>query len=237
MDTNFQKIKADLDASGATTGTEMETAFNGNFDKIRLNFAEQQNQINELLYVPLEITSFTGGGRYEKGQTVTGISFAWTYNKDVTSQSIGPGSVAVASNLRSYQLTAQNITSNRTYTLSASDGKTSRTASTSVTFLDSRYWGVSDKPDLDQAAILALSSELSSSRVQSRTFNCSGGKYFYLAWPAVFGTPSFKVGGLSFSDMVKTTIELTNASGYTASYDLWRVGTIQSGAAITVDVA
>lgn len=45
MDTNFQKIKADPNDSIATTGTQMQNTFNGNFDKIKQNFTEQQESI------------------------------------------------------------------------------------------------------------------------------------------------------------------------------------------------
>jgi lysophospholipase L1-like esterase len=48
MNTNFQTIKADASPSIATSGAQMETAFNGNFDKVKDNFIEQQQAIDEL---------------------------------------------------------------------------------------------------------------------------------------------------------------------------------------------
>ena len=47
---------------------------------------------------------------------------------------------------------------------------------------------------------------------------------------------AFKVGGLSFTDMHVETRQVVNAQGYSASYNIYRPNSLQSGNAIPVDV-
>lgn len=192
--------------------------------------------LDELLYIA-PVVVLTGGSTVEIGQTVNSVVLNWTVNKEITSQSIDQGIGSLLPSLRTYTHSGQTITTNRTYTITVNDGATPATSSTSVLFSNKRYWGTSTLTSLTDAQIIALSSEFSSSRVQTRTFDCTGGKYFYFAWPTSFGTPSFKVGGLSFSDMTLVTRAFVNASGYSSSYDIYRVTNIQTGSAIIVEVS
>ena len=191
------------------------------------------------LYVALEITNFVGGNDYEKGSTVNNVNLVWSFNKpaNVVSQSINQGIGAISVGTTSHNLTLQNITANRTYTLTASDGKTVTTKDTTVRFLDSVYYGVSPLSTLSTAQVLMLNSELAEDRKANRLFDCTGGRYFYVAFPTLFGTPMFRVGGLAFSAMLKTTIPaFVNASGETLSLDVYRVQDMQWGTAIELAV-
>jgi len=49
-----------------------------------------------------------------------------------------------------------------------------------------------------------LSSELNNSKGKTITFDCSGGKYFYYAYPKSLGTSSWNVGGLAFTGYTLT---------------------------------
>ena len=239
MDTNFNKIKADPSTAVATSGTQMEAAFNGNFDKIKQNFTEHQAAIDELRYVELAISAFTGGGTYERGTVISAVNFAWAFNKtEIVTQSIAPDVPALSKDARSYNLAGQSITGNRTYTLTANDGKVTKTRQTAISIKDSRYWGVSEKATLTAAEILQLMfGELADNWAQERTFDCSGGKYFYIIGPSAWGEPRFKAGGLNFTAMQKTVMaNFVNASGATVSIDVWRVQDLQTASAIPVQV-
>lgn len=193
--------------------------------------------LDDLLYIAPNVV-LSGGSSHEKGETVTSVSLTWTLNKDITSQSINQGIGTLDVELRVYTHSGQTITTNRTYTITVSDGVNSDTSSITVAFYNKRYYGVSADDTLSDAEILAqLSGEYSSSRVQTRTFDCSGGKYFYIVYPTSWGTASFKVGGLSFSDMNLETRSFTNASGYAESYNIYRPNNIQTGSAILVEVS
>lgn len=193
--------------------------------------------LDQLLYISPDITSFTGGGTYEKGSVINNVNLSWTLNKGITSQSINQGIGDLDISLRKYDISEANLTEDTTYTLTVSDGKNSDSASTSVLFRQKGYWGVSTETSLTNEQILALSQEFSTGRNQNRTFDCSGGKYFYFVIPTQYCNGiQFKVGGLSFTGMEETTIQLTNASGYEASYNVYRCSNIQTGSAINVEV-
>ncbi len=194
-----------------------------------------QDAMDKLLYIEPSV-SISGGGNYEIGSTRATTTLTWSWNKAIQSQSLNQGIGSLDPALRTYTY-ANPISADTTFTITGTDGTTQKSASTSVNFLPKRYWGVSAKTSLTDEEIIALSSELSTSRVQTRTFDCSGGKYFYFAIKTSYCNGiAFKVGGLSFSDMIVSTRQFTNASGYTDSYNIYRVNNIQTGSAIQVEV-
>ena len=188
------------------------------------------------MYVPLTGT-LTGGNTYEIGSTVSQVVLNWTYNKPVTTQSINNGIGSLLASLRTYTHNGQTITTNRTYTLTGSDGTNTINSSTTVSFSYKRYWGTSSTTTLTDANILALTREFSFSRVQNRVFDCTGGKYFWIIYPSSFGSAAFKVGGLSFSDMNLEVRTITNESGANVQLYIFRVNNIQTGSAINVEVS
>lgn len=191
--------------------------------------------LDKLLYVAPTV-SILGGGNYEIGYTKETTNLTWTWNKTIRTQSLNQGIGDLEPSVRNYTYNTP-ITSNTTFTITGSDGTQSKSASTSVNFLPKRYWGVSTNTSLTDEQILALSSELSTSRTQTRTFNCSGGKYFYFVIRTQYCSGiSFKVGGLAFSDMLLTTRNVVNAQGFEAQYNIYRVNNIQTGSAIVVEV-
>lgn len=194
-----------------------------------------QDAMDKLLYITPTVT-ISGGNNYEIGYTKTSTTLTWTWNKTITSQSLNQGIGSLDPALRTYTYNTA-ITSDKTFTITGTDGTTQKSASTSVKFLPKRYWGVSTETSLTDAQIIALSNELSTSRTQTRTFNCSGGKYFYFVIRTSYCSGiAFKVGGLAFSDMDVTTRNVVNAQGYSASYNIYRVHNIQTGSAISVEV-
>lgn len=198
-----------------------------------------QEALDKLLYVTPVISTFTlSPAIAEKGSTITTLTFNWTINKNITSQSINNtiGSIPPADRILSK--TGLSLTANTTYQLTADDGTTTVNKSASIAFQQKRYWGVNSNTSLATSAdVLALSgSEFSTTRVQSKTFNPSN-QYIYFAFPATFGTPSFKVNGLANNAWIKSTISFTNASGFTEVYDVYRSQYSQTGSGIIVDIA
>lgn len=194
-----------------------------------------QDAMDKLLYTAPSV-SISGGGSYEIGYTKETTNLSWNWSKKITSQSLNQGIGSLDPTVRSYTYD-KPISSNTTFTITGSDGTTTKSASTTLSFMPKRYWGVSTATSLTDAQILALSSELSTSRAQTRTFNCSGGKYFYFVIRTDYCSGiKFKVGGLAFSDMKVETRNVVNAQGYPQSYNIYRVNNIQNGSAIAVEV-
>lgn len=199
-------------------------------------YATVEAALNALLYVAPKINSFSNTvNTVEIGQTITAVTLAWTLNKTMTSLSLNQ-SIGSVLGTTSKVLSGLSLTSGITYTLTAGDGENTAAASTSVVFDPKRYWGVSASDSLTSAEVLALgNSEFATSFGKSITYNATGGKYPYYAFPATFGTPSaVTVGGLAFSDFSVDVVSVTNASGYTQNYNVIRFSNIQTGAAISV---
>jgi len=206
-------------------------------------FRHWSSMIRGLAYVAPGSPSVTGGSSNEVGSTVTSVELNWTIalgSAALTSQSIDNGIGSISTALRTYTHGSQSITSNRTYTVSITDGTTPRAGNTTVAFYRRRHWGATATPlaSIDSAAILALgapSNEFASGHGKTITYDCTGGKYPTYAFPTSFGAlDSVTVGGLGFTDYTCNTVSHTNASGSTTNYYVCQFNYLQTGSAITV---
>jgi len=209
--------------SGDATGI----AYGGEFPSVR-------DALDALLYVAPVIGAFAASPAVvETGTTIPTVALTWTLNKAVSTEAI-TGLAPLTPDARSATALGP-FTSDHSWTLTANDGKTTVTASATITFRQRRYWGVSASPTLTTADILAFSGEFSTSKGKSVSYDCTGGRYPYFTYPASFGDPvGVTVGGLAFSDLVITTQSFTNASGYASNYKVIRFGNLQTGSAIAV---
>lgn len=112
-------------------------------------------------------------------------------------------------------------------------GDDSKSASAAVTFYHRRFWGASADANAD---ITTLSSELSNAKGKTITYDCSGGKYFYYAYPTSLGKASFNIGGLAVG-IEPTTTKITNAYGKEIEYYVYRSAEKQTGSAIKVIIS
>jgi len=195
------------------------------------------------------IVSFTNNvGTIEKGVTVTNVTLNWTLPSDPDEQEIDQGvGIITPVTERSEVLTGLSITSNFTWTLYVTKGSVNPSKQTSITFLNRGYWGTSATDDLhsDPTTIThaeligsphIFSTELMSSRVQTRSLNAGGGKYLYFAYPASFGTASFRVNGFPVTAWLTGTRAVTNSQGYTDTFRFYRSEYLQHGSDIVVEV-
>lgn len=183
------------------------------------NFVTQE----EFNYKPIAISTFTNNkNTLEMGTKVTEVTLNWTLNKNPKTMTIDSESITPAST-RTKTYTGQNITTNKTYTLKVTDEKdASATKTTSITFYNGVYWGVAAAGDYDSAFVLKLTKGLQANKTKTFSGNAGPGKYFFYAVPARYGTVTFNVGGFDGGFTKVATIEFTNASGYTESYDLYK---------------
>lgn len=107
-------------------------------------------------------------------------------------------------------------------------GNQTTSAQASVSFAHRRFYGVSIDPNTD---ITTLATELNNSRAKTVTFDCSGGKYFYYAYPKVLGKAAWNIGGLSIG-MTPTEITITNEYGLSVAYYVYRNDNLQTGSSI-----
>lgn len=181
--------------------------------------------------------TLTGGGTYERGQSVASVALAWSVSKPIAAQIItGPG-VAEPDVADRTATAAGPFTTDATWSLEAETALGElASGSTSLVFRSRRWWGVSASASLDDAALLALTGELATARQQTRTLDATGGRYLWFAWPAEFGAPAMWVGGLLNTAWIETIRDHVNVYGATRSYRLYRSQYLQSASAIAVEV-
>lgn len=183
--------------------------------------------LDTLLYVPVNLNSFTNSvNSVEIGGTVASATLTWSFNKTLTLLTLtDAGTLPVVQT--TYPATGP-WTSNKTWSIYGTDGSTADNGNTSITFYFSRYWGTSANASATDGDILALSSELSTTRVQSRTITAANA-YVYFAYPAAWGLASFTVNGLLNTAWTLVTRTFVNASGYSASYNIYRSDNLLTG--------
>ena len=182
--------------------------------------------IGKIYYVNPSITSFTmtpSTTEYEIGSTVNELAFNWTYNKDIVSQTLTDCTLADETVRTATYSTP--ITSNKTFTLTASDGENSVTASKSVSFKHKVYWGsAASASTYDSAFILALSGKKFATNYKGTySMNVATGQYGFLAYPDSWGMVStWWISGFEVETFDCGTVEFTNASGNTTTFRIVR---------------
>ena len=222
-----------LENSGGSGG---DISFSGNAEDVTYNNPNYSQLtsvdlaldkiLDKLYYVKPSITSFNmspSTTQYEKGQTVSSLSFTWSYNKNITSQSLSNCNITLSDRNATY---STPITSNKSFTLTCSDGENTVSASKNITFFDKIYWGSKDNSSLDSAFILSLSdNKFATAKAGTYSMTVATGEYGYIAMPTSFGVlSSVWIGGFEATVDDMGEIDFTNASGYTSKYKIYRTG-------------
>lgn len=218
----------------------LETQINEFQNKTEDELGNIKSILNELTYVYPAISSFsiTNPNR-ETGDKVGELTFNWAVNKQGLTLSInqGVGEVSGMSVTHSFDTP---ITTNKTFTLSASDDKNTVTKNATLSFLKRAFWFVDNQESVDEATILsATNSALVSSRVMTKTFNCSGGKYIYICIPTNLcsGTVGFTAFGLSTSFVLTQMSGFKNKYGVNVPMNVYRSLELQNGSNIEIKVS
>lgn len=172
------------------------------------------------------LSATPSGGTFEMGTTITApITFTWTTNKDITSQTLTDCALADAS-VRT-AIYNMNVTADKTFTLSVSDGENSASSSVSYKFLNKVYYGSASEPNsYDSAFILGLSNNKFATSIKgSYPITVESGQFGYIACPKSFNAPSeCYIGGFLTTLENAGEISFTNASGGVAAYTILRTG-------------
>ena len=180
-------------------------------------------RLADLEYVPIEIISFTNNiNTAEIGSVIKSVVFEWKLNKRAEKQTIG--SINISPVLSNYMQSGLNVTQNTSWTLRVSDERGKRVErDTSITFLNGVYYGVAESVEsIDSNFILKLSKTLTGSKNRTITVTTGSGQHIYYCVPTRLGTCNFNVGGFDGGFELVSTIDFTNASGYTESYDVYK---------------
>lgn len=190
------------------------------------------NRLDNLEYVPISLISFTKTGTtvFELGSTVDDVSFIWTANKTPSSLKINSTNLSTPTQSSgTVTLAEQGLTTTTTYTLTAGDGKNNSSRTATIYFYRGLYYGVSATDITTSAQVISLNELLRSSRSCTFTVNAGAGQYIWFCLPTVYGTPTFNVGGFDggFKDVL--TLNVTNKSGRTEEYHIWKSDNVNLG--------
>jgi hypothetical protein len=180
---------------------------------------EEGNFDEEETIIPVSIVSFEANCPLinELGLSISPI-FTWSYNiSKVDAQTINNIAVDVAS--RSKQLTG--ITSDTKVTLFASYKGYTDTKELSFIFVPKIYYGPHASDNLTNIKELPFShlGEINGAR-----FDCSGGKYAYVAIPAEFKNKlKLVVSSLETKAYTTSTVSVINSDNKTMEYTLYRL--------------
>ena len=213
----YAEIDARYNMTVWETGDLITAAKLNNIEQALLEHAQK---LDELLYKAITITSFNISKTLaEIGELVSNLKLTWSYSKEPTVQKLD-GNI-LDNSIRDHIITS-NITSNKTFKLEVSDGKTTVSRNAAINFYNGRYHGVSNSENYDSDFILSLNKTLTNSRACSFTVDCGQGQYIFFAIPTRFGTPTFTVGGFTGGFTKVATVDFTNASGYTEPYNIYK---------------
>lgn len=166
-----------------------------------------------------------GGGTFEKGSSQT-ITLRWEYDRPITAQTLNDETLPISLRTKIWEAVSEDTE----YTLSAAAGNLTATRTARVLFRLKKYWGVSAAAWLTDEEILRLHAGWAVRPHAPTRFDCTDGKYPYYILPASLAEDiEFWVGGLRNTDWQAETRPLTNASGHTEPYVIYRLNRIQTG--------
>lgn len=202
-----------------------------------------------LTYTAININSFSNNvGKLEVGSQLDSINLNWSLNKTPVSQTItgtNVSSTPVAPGTTSQSFVGigydPDAITTAQYNLSVDDGTNTDNASTSVQFLNRRYWAALPLSPVSNSFILSMNkdgiSSMQNSRVKTFTVSAGSSEYIWYCYPSRLGLSTIKDASTGFAiDMQSPVLfSFTNASGYTENYYVYR-STFDNLGNITVQV-
>ena len=170
------------------------------------------------------------GGTFEMGTVISApITFTWTTNKNITSQTL-TGCTLADANVRTATYNT-NVMADKSFTLSVSDGENFASSSVSYKFLNNVFWGSASTGIYNSTFINALSNKKLASAVKGTySFNIASGEYGFWAVPSNMTISSVWIGGFEVTVDDLGIVSYTNAQGYTRDYRIYKTGKSGLGA-------
>ena len=220
VDINIDSDDISTDETLSVSGAAADAKVTGD----RIN--ELSAQIADILYEPIEITSFKNSiGTMEIGSTLDTIILSWAINKEPTALAIEPYDDELSlSKSGQVELTELGITSTTTWSITATDERNSTSKkSTTVNFYNGVYYGVATEPDTyDDNFILGLKRELRGNKLSSINVTAGEGQYIYYCLPVSYEKCTFTLGGFAGGFELADTIVFKNNSEFSEDYYIYK---------------
>lgn len=204
----YSKEEADERFALKETVTVLQTAMSA----MQAQITDILQRLEALEYKSINIQTFTASPTtIERGSNAT-VNLTWSLNKVATTQTINGTAVQGTS------MQVTNVSATTTYRLDVSDGNTSATKSVTVTAANQIYYGTA----ADFSTVTSLTKVLSDNKKRTITVNAGQGQYIIYAYPARLGDVTFFVDSWEGGFEPPVEQSITNASGYTETYKLYR---------------
>lgn len=174
--------------------------------------SDLQKQIDDIKYIPAEITEFTvTPTTAEKGSSQS-VIIRWDTNV-ISAVTLDAEIVTDKVVIR------DNVKDDHTYTLEATGAKGEKSTRTaSIRFWNNIYYGSASST----ADVAKLNKVLSDTKGRTVTVTSSAGQYVLYALPKRLGTVTFTVNGFTGGFEEPETVQITNGSGYSEDYYVYR---------------
>jgi len=210
----------------ATIGNKADgsaiTDLNSQLNYIRTQIASILIIIGGIPSTPFTASLVANVSIAEAGTIINSIIFTWSYAGGVpTSQQFEGTTLDNALRTKTY---TTPVSTNKTFTLSAVAPDSSvKTSTASIKFFNGIYYGVSSSVSYDNTLVKSLTKVLSDIKGRTINVNAAGETdYIYYCIPSRLGAITFTVGGFEGGLGLVSTIQFTNANGFTESYDIYR---------------
>lgn len=226
-----------VDNLETTTEGKVLSANQGNV--LQNQITEINSKLADLMYEAITIPSFsvssltsTGtGGTFTKspvelGTTVTSVTLTWSTSKSPSALTLD--GVAIDATKKSHTYSDLSLKDSKTYTLKATDERgAAPTKTTTLTFCNRVCYGAAAAPDtINSDFVMSLATRnLATSRTNNSVkYNAGEGQYLWYCVPTRLGQCSFTdvETGLGAGLSLVDTISVTNASGYTENYYVYK---------------
>ena len=226
--TRLKQRVADCVRGDAPTDGRMYVRQDGMWEELPI-----EDMMSQLPF--LTFKSISGGGVFEKGSKVAPV-ITWAMEKagvevNPDAALVNGQATGVSDDKKKYE--GGEIGEDTSYVVGVEHGGKTVKRRVDYTFRAKKYWGVSDKPELESADLFSLESAFALDQsLQEQKFDCKGGRYVYYAVPANLCEEGIiaLVGGLCVTDIVVKDLVVTNNYGHAMPYKVFRLGNIQHGA-------
>lgn len=181
-------------------------------EAIQLQIVDILQRLEALEYQNISIQTFTATPNLIEIGSNSTINLVWSLNKAATSQNINGEEVSGTTK----QFT--NVSATTSYNLAVTDGSTSANKTVTVSAANQIYYGV----DTDLEDVTSLTKVLSDRKTRTITVNAGVGEYIIYAYPARLGGVEFWVENFEGGFEAPVEQSLTNESGYTETYYVYR---------------
>ena len=190
-------------------------------DALEVNMESVLQDIADLKYVPISISSFSvNPSSAEMGDVVQSVNLTYGINKKPAALYLDGVEKTNPTSGGGFQFNNLSLTADKTWTLKAVDERNKEvTKQATLKFYNNVYYGVAGQT---MPAIANLTAVLTDTRKRTVTVNAAAGEYIWYFVPVRLGACTFTVGGFDGGFDLVATQDVTNSSGYTESFRIYR---------------